>query len=108
MNVTLFLTHQCNLRCDYCYNGEPSDRVMSDEVVRQGVKLAFSSPAADPDEPVLIRFFGGEPLLQLDLLKTAVAHARTLAASQAAGELCFSVTTNGTLLDQPTAAYLEQ
>lgn len=107
MNVTLFLTHQCNLRCDYCYNGAGSDRVMSSRVARQGVELALASPTAGPDEPVLIRFFGGEPLLQLDLLKTSVAHARYVAARET-GDPCFSITTNGTLLDQPTAAYLEE
>lgn len=108
MNVTLFLTHQCNLRCDYCYNGEKLDRAMPDSVARRGVELAFSELTTDRSEPVLIRFFGGEPLLELPLIRSSVAHARTLAAEGGMPEPTFSVTTNGTLLDSETAARLER
>lgn len=104
MNVTLFLTHQCNLRCRYCYNGAQCERAMPEGVMRRALQLAFQNNG--PNEPVVIRFFGGEPLLEQPLIRAAVEHARCLAHEQGAS-LRFAITTNGTLIDSHVAAWLE-
>ena len=40
MELTLFVDHQCNLRCKYCYNGEKFPRRMSLETMHKAVDLA--------------------------------------------------------------------
>lgn len=96
MRVSLFLDHACNLRCRYCYNGPKFSRVMPLDVARRGVELAFSGRA----EP-RVSFFGGEPLLHMDLLQeiTALARERARILDRRMG---FLVVTNGTLLTGDT------
>jgi uncharacterized protein len=97
MRVSLFLDHACNLRCSYCYNGRKFSRRMSWDVARAGVELALATPG-----PAHVSFFGGEPLLSLDLIRQVVAFGR----ERAGKEIHFSVVTNATLLDEATLAEL--
>lgn len=92
--MELFLTHACNLRCTYCYNGAAFGRTMPVAVMERAVDRAF----AEGTGPVDVAFFGGEPLLAFDLVRAAVA--RCEAASGRTGRpVRFRMTTNGTLLD---------
>ena len=69
-------------------------------VAKRSVAMAFDLPG-----PAKISFFGGEPLLRLDLLKEIVQHAET--ESQRRGErVYFSITTNATLLTEEVRDYL--
>jgi uncharacterized protein len=102
MDVTLFLNHRCNLACSYCYNGKKFDRAMPVEFIKKAVDLAFSQG----DEPQ-ITFFGGEPILEFDRIKSAVSYAHQLQSNTGITPL-FSVVTNGTLLDKGTVAYIAQ
>jgi uncharacterized protein len=101
VDVTLVLTHDCNLACDYCYAGEKTRRPMSDAVLTRAIELAFS----DGSERVELALFGGEPLLEWQKLTRAVALARTQAALTRT-ELSISVTTNGALVDAERARFL--
>jgi uncharacterized protein len=101
MDVSLVLTHDCNLGCDYCSAGEKSRRRMSDEVLERALDLAF----ADESEHVQVSFFGGEPLLEWELVQRAADGAA--ARARASGKtLQLVVTTNGTLLDDERIAFL--
>lgn len=93
MDITLFLNHACNLECTYCYNGRKFHRPMPREVMRAGVEMAFFGKDAR------ISFFGGEPLLELDLMREAIALAREI-EKRKGGKIParFSMTTNGTLV----------
>ncbi len=77
----LELTQQCNLRCRYCVfgGGFPGRRThrsatMSPELIRAAVAGALVH--GDALEEIALGFYGGEPLLAFDLLKTAVREAR--------------------------------
>ena len=72
MELTLFVDHQCNLRCTYCYNGDKFSRRMSIEVVRDAIRLALGSARDGLD----VSFFGGEPLLHPAFLAEADAVPR--------------------------------
>ena len=95
MRVSLFLNHACNLRCSYCYNGRKFSRPMPWEVARLGVELALAQPGSKHR----VSFFGGEPLMEMDLIRQVMAYCR-----QRAGEtglyLHHLVVTNGVLLDE--------
>ena len=96
MHVTLHLTGRCNFRCRYCYAAPHSDGDMIAEVARRAVDLAVATCSREqPDRPIGIIFFGGEPLLRRDLIVDTIRYCRTLPA-----QVYFKVTTNGALLDE--------
>jgi len=101
MNTTLVLTHDCNLACTYCYAGEKFRASMDERTVRAGLDLAFRRARGDVD----LGFFGGEPLLEWDLLERACVTA-TERAVREGRSLRLQVTTNGTLLTPERARRL--
>lgn len=100
--VSLFLTHRCNLRCRYCYNGEQFDRTMSWATAKRAVDFAFEYV---PSGLLVLSFFGGEPMLARELLEQITAYARP-EAERRGRQLCFSLPTNGTILDDRLVAFL--
>jgi uncharacterized protein len=96
IKVALFLNHRCNLRCRYCYNGAAFDRPMSSATARRAVDFAFAQSAG---QPLILSFFGGEPLLEIDRIEEVVDLARDQAARR--GQLLsFSLSTNATIIDE--------
>lgn len=103
MRLTLFLDHQCDLRCTYCYNGAKFPAPMPAALARAAVDLVV-----DRYPPLTqVGFFGGEPLLRLPLVREVVAHVeeRTSGAARRPELVC---TTNATQLDEATAAWLKE
>ncbi|MBO4637837.1 MAG: radical SAM protein [Clostridiales bacterium] len=93
MNLTLYLTENCNLRCSYCIREKcPND--MTSDTVRKSVDLAFSK-----GDTAGICFFGGEPLLKKDLICYALDLAKKRSEETGIPFSC-KITTNGTLLDE--------
>src|SRR5688572_26041570 len=76
MDVTLVLTHRCNLDCHYCYAGEHHRRDMDRETLGRAVDLLWSDGA----DVAQLSFFGGEPFLAFEHLCDAVLRARERAA----------------------------
>ena len=106
--MALFLTQTCNLRCVYCYGegGEYGGRgVMNAETARAAVDWLLES-AGDAGR-IHIGFFGGEPLLELPLLRGVVAYAKQQATTRGK-EVTFGMTTNGTLLTRDAVAFLAE
>ena len=103
MDVSLVLTHDCNLGCGYCYTGAKFRKRMSPEIARKGLDLAFSN--VRPGSEVQLSYFGGEPTLELDLLLDVARQARERAEAMGV-KLVQTVTTNGTLLDEGKLAAL--
>jgi uncharacterized protein len=97
MKTALHLTLDCNLRCTYCYVGEKHGVRMSRETAREAVHFAFQQSRRHTD----LTFFGGEPLLEKELLLETVDYARTLHHKMYPEKsLRFFTTTNGVLLDE--------
>ena len=106
--LTLQVTQQCNLRCEYCtYSGiygkhrTHSHRQMGLETAKKAINF-FLQRCSSLSE-ITIGFYGGEPLLELDLIKTCVDYARNCVEGK---KITFNMTTNGTLLTDETADYL--
>jgi len=94
VEVALVLTHACNLACHYCYTGEKKRVRMSATTARRALDAAFDRAVGE----LQLTFFGGEPLLEAELLCAVAAEARARAAAQDVA-LRLQVTTNGTRLD---------
>ncbi len=102
MNTTLVLTHDCNLACEYCYSGDKKDIVMSEETAFKAIDFAFDNSS---DTKMGLGFFGGEPLLQWELLQKSVEyfHKQLPETVKTVGH---TVTTNGTLLTKDKLQWL--
>jgi len=98
--LCLHVAHTCNLNCSYCfasqgkYHGERA--LMSYEVGKQA--LDFLVAHSGTRRNLEVDFFGGEPLMNFDVVKRLVAYARSI--ERAAGKrFRFTLTTNGVLID---------
>jgi len=100
-SLEVVLTGSCNLRCSYCYQ-ERHSRRMEWRTLRAAVDLLLRSPRPG----TTLSFYGGEPLLEFDLMRRAVEHARASAPPGRA--IRFEVFTNGLLLDREKAAFLAE
>lgn len=100
MELTLFVDHQCNLRCTYCYNGEKYSRAMSLDTAREAIDLVLRAPM----RLLEVSFFGGEPLLQEELVQDAMRYAEERVAALPAPRpaLRFLLNTNATLIREST------
>jgi uncharacterized protein len=100
MDVSLVLTHDCNLGCGYCYTGAKFRKRMPREIARKGLDMAFApNRLGEAPRELQLSYFGGEPVLEFELLIDVARDARERA--KAAGvKLVQTVTTNGTLLDE--------
>lgn len=97
MDVGLVLTRACNLACGYCFAGEKKRVPMSREVGERAIDFALDAAVAR-GEPLEIELFGGEPLLEWELVVDLATLARRR-ASERGVPLVLQMTTNGTLLD---------
>lgn len=104
IKATLCLTQDCTLRCRYCYAGEKKRCSMGRETAFRGLDLVMDE-ARRQGAALDVGFFGGEPLLEWELLQACDAYVRERAADMVAAPR-FSVTTNGTLLTAERAAWL--
>jgi len=98
--LCLHVAHTCNLNCSYCfasqgkYHGERA--LMSFEVGRQA--LDFLIAHSGNRRNLEVDFFGGEPLMNFDVVKRLVAYAREQEKLHNKN-FRFTLTTNGVLID---------
>jgi uncharacterized protein len=97
-HLVLMVTHQCNLRCSYCYVGRHFRRSMASATGEAAINRAIHS--IEPGGVLELGFFGGEPLLEATLVGELADYARR-AAEEAEIELRPGLTTNGTLCTGP-------
>lgn len=90
------LTEACTLHCDYCFiAGKNPDRRMSWNVARAAVDWLLNS--SGDEETIQLTFFGGEPLLEFDLMRRITDYANKYAKA-IQKHMRYAVTTNGTIL----------
>lgn len=98
--LCLHIAHTCNLNCSYCfasqgkYHGERA--VMSFEVGKQA--LDFLVENSGTRHNLEVDFFGGEPLMNFQVVKDLVAYARSI-EKEKGKNFRFTLTTNGVLVD---------
>lgn len=98
--LCLHIAHDCNLACKYCfaeegeYHGDRS--MMSFEVGKQA--LDFLVENSGNRRNLEVDFFGGEPLMNFEVVKQLVAYGRSL-EDEHNKKFRFTLTTNGVLLD---------
>lgn len=106
LQLTLCLTHDCTLRCRYCYAGRKYAHAMSRETVERGMDIGLAE-AVRTERGLDLSFFGGEPLLEWDLLQHCCNYLKQQAAEQGV-RVRFGITTNGTLLTRKRLEWLAE
>lgn len=94
--LELLVTTDCNLRCSYCWVEKLPER-MSLDAAESAVDFLIGE--SRHCSSVHITLFGGEPLLEFELIRQLVPYAERR-ASAAGKTLGWSLTTNGTLLEE--------
>ena len=107
--LCLHVAHTCNLNCEYCFAGQGKyhgeDALMSFEVGKQA--LDFLVKNSGTRKNLEVDFFGGEPLVNFDVVKKLVAYARSI-ESKTGKHFRFTLTTNGVLLDDDVIDFLNK
>ena len=98
--LCLHIAHTCNLNCSYCfasqgkYHGERA--VMSFEVGKRALDYLIENSGTRRN--LEVDFFGGEPLMNFQVVKDLVAYARSI-EKEHGKNFRFTLTTNGVLVD---------
>lgn len=98
--LCLHIAHTCNLNCEYCfasqgkYKGERA--VMSFEVGKRALDWLIENSGSRKN--LEVDFFGGEPLMNFEVVKRLVAYARSI-EKEKGKNFRFTLTTNGLLID---------
>ena len=98
--LCLHVAHTCNLNCAYCfasqgkYHGERA--IMSLDVAKRALDFLIENSGSRRN--LEVDFFGGEPLMNFDMLKELVAYARSI-EKEHNKNFRFTLTTNGVLID---------
>lgn len=107
VNMSLFLTQSCNLRCVYCYGdggayGRGSD--MDEATAFRAVDWLIEHSGTRKN--IYIGFFGGEPFLRFLLMQTVAAYGERQAAA-AGKKVGFHATTNATVLNDEMIDFIQ-
>ena len=98
--LCLHVAHDCNLACTYCFAGEGEYHgersLMSLETGRKALDMLVASSGKRVN--LEVDFFGGEPLMNFDVVRSLVEYGRSL-EKEHNKKFRFTLTTNGMLLN---------
>ncbi len=105
LRISVILNLECNFSCVYCYEGDLKGKhYMSEEIA--GLLIDFIKSKATPDKKYIkIDFYGGEPLLSLDLIKSISKEIKSFSESRGI-EFSFTLVTNASLFKRRIAEEL--
>lgn len=107
--LCLNVAHDCDLRCAYCFAAQGSFRqerkLMEGSTAKAAVDFLIQNSGKRRN--LEIDFFGGEPLLNFDVVKQTVHYAKKRAAEEGK-DFKFTLTTNGLKLDEEIGDFLNE
>ncbi len=107
--VCLNITHDCNLRCKYCFADEGkyhgARKVMSPEIGKKSIDFVIAH--SGPRRNIEIDLFGGEPLIAVKEIKEIITYAREQEKIHNK-VIRFTMTTNGTLLNEEIMEFMDK
>lgn len=104
--LCLHVSHDCNLRCKYCFADEGAYHSVRETMSFETAKAAidFLLKESGSRKVLEVDFFGGEPLMNFDVVKRTVYYAKEEGAKRNK-KFLFTTTTNGLLLDDDTIEF---
>jgi len=108
--LCLHVSHDCNLRCRYCFAstgdfGTGCRMTMDFDTAKRAIDWVVAKSGKRRN--IEVDFFGGEPLMAMDVVKQTVEYARSLEEKH---DKCFrfTITTNGVLLNDENIEYINR
>lgn len=105
--LCLHVAHDCNLRCRYCFastgNFKKSRKLMPFETAKKAIDFLIEKSGNRRN--LEVDFFGGEPLLNFDVIKKTVEYGKKI-EKKYKKNLRFTLTTNGMLLTNDKIDYI--
>lgn len=95
--LTVYLSEKCNLNCSYCNQDKWSKTTIDTTLA---LAEFYKLRAKFPDEKIQIDFFGGEPLLFMDMIKHIISETET------DGNVTYGMPSNGLLLTDEILEYI--
>lgn len=107
--LCIHICHDCNFRCRYCFADEGAYHSKRESMSLETAKAAVDFLIANSGKRKVLEmdFFGGEPLMNLDVLKQTVYYAKEQGA-KAGKKFLFTTTTNALLLNDETIAFFNE
>ena len=107
--LCLHIAHDCNLRCKYCFAGtgeyHGARGMMSAETGKKAIDFVIANSGSRKN--IEIDYFGGEPLMNFNVVKEITEYAKAEGAKHGKN-FRFTVTTNGLLLDEDKKKYINE
>ncbi len=107
--MCLNVAHDCNLRCKYCFASTGSfcgvRKMMDFDTAKKAIDLLIK--LSKNRRNLEVDFFGGEPLMNFEVVKQTVEYARSI-EKQYNKNFRFTITTNGLLLDEAKQDYINK
>lgn len=107
--LCMHVAHDCNLKCRYCFAGEGEyhgDRsLMSFDVGKKALDFLVANSGNRVN--LEVDFFGGEPLMNWQVVKDLVAYSRSIEEANNK-KFRFTLTTNGVLLNKENMAFMNE
>ncbi len=107
--LCLHICHDCNLRCKYCFADEGAYHAAREMMSFETAKAAidFLLRESGKRKVLEVDFFGGEPLMNLGVVKETVYYAKA-GAAKLGKKFLFTTTTNALLLDDETIRFFNE
>ena len=106
-SMCINISHDCNLRCEYCFAAKgdfgQGRCLMPLETAKKAIDFIIANSGTRRN--LEVDFFGGEPLMNFDVVKQTVKYARSI-EKQHNKNFRFTITTNGLLLDDEKTTQL--
>lgn len=103
MVVSIWITDNCNMNCDYCYEGKKGGKNMPLGYIDKIIEFINRQHPLSGTDMLYIKFFGGEPLLNFEFIKKFVTAVQLQNYNF---PIMYSITTNGTLLDSEKISFM--
>ena len=108
-SATIWLTENCNLKCRYCYEGqEKGKRKFAISNITALISFIEREilESAKKEDKVIISFHGGEPLLELKMMKNIISDLDKISAKRNIS-IVYEVTTNGNVNEMEFLEYIK-
>jgi radical SAM protein with 4Fe4S-binding SPASM domain len=106
-SIVIPITKSCNLRCPYCFanSNKEIDRTKDFSIEDDEILISAIASNTEENDRVNIIFFGGEPMMRFDIMERLTLKIREAFPDRTLG---FSITTNGTLINDRHCEFLSE
>lgn len=108
-SMCINISHDCNLRCEYCFAAKgdfgQGRCLMPLETAKKAIDFIIANSGTRRN--LEVDFFGGEPLMNFDVVRQTVEYARSI-EKKFNKNFRFTITTNGLLLDDEKIDYINR